>query len=247
VPCDDRAVERSVEIEVWSMPRDVVGSGAVRRGHEAERASDRIANRAIMLDERRQLRQLLEGLSPDQWQQPSLCAGWSVRDVVAHLVAWDNVLLYRSRREHRAAGLRFSKLYLGSWCSMGQLNRRLARTTEGLTPEQLTRQFGADDDDVLSWLFDGSNPGAHLAEYVIHDQDIRLPLDLPREIPPDHLRVALDGVTKLPGVRISTLRRLRQARWQASDIDWGRGRGPVKSLPAAAVLMALAGREPLHR
>ena len=34
--------------------------------------------------ERTQLATLLHSLTPQQWQTPSLCAGWSVRDVVAH-------------------------------------------------------------------------------------------------------------------------------------------------------------------
>lgn len=37
--------------------------------------------------ERRALIDLLESLSPDPWAMPSLCAGWTVQDVAAH-VAW---------------------------------------------------------------------------------------------------------------------------------------------------------------
>jgi Mycothiol maleylpyruvate isomerase N-terminal domain len=31
------------------------------------------------------LARLLEGLSDDEWEQPSLCAGWRVCDVAAHV------------------------------------------------------------------------------------------------------------------------------------------------------------------
>lgn len=39
----------------------------------------------LAADERRDLADFLETLTPEQWQQPSLCAGWTVRDVVAHV------------------------------------------------------------------------------------------------------------------------------------------------------------------
>jgi uncharacterized protein (TIGR03083 family) len=37
--------------------------------------------------ERRALAADLAGLTPDQWTTPSLCGGWSVHDVLAHMVA----------------------------------------------------------------------------------------------------------------------------------------------------------------
>ncbi|MGH8998570.1 MAG: maleylpyruvate isomerase N-terminal domain-containing protein [Acidimicrobiia bacterium] len=30
-------------------------------------------------------------LTPDQWATPSLCAGWSVRDVVAHILSYEEL------------------------------------------------------------------------------------------------------------------------------------------------------------
>ncbi|MGV7637339.1 maleylpyruvate isomerase family mycothiol-dependent enzyme, partial [Mycobacterium kansasii] len=30
---------------------------------------------------------LLDGLTPEQWAAPSLCAGWAVNDVAGHLAA----------------------------------------------------------------------------------------------------------------------------------------------------------------
>jgi uncharacterized protein (TIGR03083 family) len=37
--------------------------------------------------ERRALAADLADLTPEQWETPSLCAGWSVHDVLAHMVA----------------------------------------------------------------------------------------------------------------------------------------------------------------
>jgi uncharacterized protein (TIGR03083 family) len=195
-----------------------------------------------MRDERRDLRRLLEGLTPEQWRHESLCTGWSVRDLVAHLVGWDDLLLYRTRREQLHALLRFGKLYALSLGSMTRVNHHIQSRVGGPAPDELVRRFGADDGPALKWLFDWTNPGAHLAEYVIHHQDIRRPLGLLRQVPPDRLTAALNGITKLPGVRWSAWRQLRRCRWEATDVDWRRGRGPAVAGRAEAILMGLARR-----
>ena len=47
--------------------------------------------------QRMNLAALLEQLSADDWRQPSLCAGWTVRDVAAHLTLQQSVPAARSR------------------------------------------------------------------------------------------------------------------------------------------------------
>ncbi|MFG2181659.1 maleylpyruvate isomerase family mycothiol-dependent enzyme [Streptomyces abikoensis] len=41
--------------------------------------------RTAMASERRELADILDGLTEDQWNAPSLCAGWRVREVAAHM------------------------------------------------------------------------------------------------------------------------------------------------------------------
>lgn len=165
-----------------------------------------------MLEERRAIRALLETLTPEQWAAPSLCAAWTVRDVVAHLVAWDDLIIYRTPRDHRRALVRFIRLYAVSLASMRRLNRRLNAPLDDVPVADLLERFGADDDAELRWLFDGSNPGAHYAEYVIHHEDIRRPLGLAREAPTDRVAAAIDGARRLPGVRLQAQRRRRLRR-----------------------------------
>ena len=195
-----------------------------------------------MRDERRDIRLLVQQLTPEQWEADSLCAGWTVRDVVAHLIGWDDLLLYRTRGEHVRAVLRFAALYVASGASMRVVNRRISSRTDHLATAELRARFGADDGADLRWLFDGSNPGAHLAEYVIHHRDILGPLGLHRRIRPDRLVGALDGVTKLPGVRLTAWLRLGRRRWKATDVDWSGGRGAVRFATGEDILLALAGR-----
>jgi uncharacterized protein (TIGR03083 family) len=165
-----------------------------------------------------------------------------VRDLVAHLVGWDEVLLYRTRREHVVLLARFAALYASSLASMERVNRRLQRRTRGLDERALADRFAVDDGADLKWLFDGTNPAAHLAEYVIHHQDIRRPLGLPRAVPSDRLTTALEGITRLPGVRMSAWLRLGRTRVEVSDAAWARGHGPVRRMTSEAALMWLAGR-----
>lgn len=53
---------------------------------EAEDVSDRAAIWDAVHQARRRLVQDLEGIADEQWQAPSLCPGWSVHDVLAHLI-----------------------------------------------------------------------------------------------------------------------------------------------------------------
>src|SRR4029453_18524093 len=46
---------------------------------------DREESWRVITEQRLALARLLEGLSDNEWEQPSLCAGWRVRDVAAHV------------------------------------------------------------------------------------------------------------------------------------------------------------------
>jgi uncharacterized protein (TIGR03083 family) len=52
-------------------------------------------------DERAALLEVLRSLSPEEWNAPTVCAGWSVKDIAAHLIADDFGRLSRSRDGHR--------------------------------------------------------------------------------------------------------------------------------------------------
>src|SRR5829696_3067782 len=46
---------------------------------------------SLARDERAELADFLQTLSPSQWEAPSLCADWRVRDVVAHVISYDEL------------------------------------------------------------------------------------------------------------------------------------------------------------
>jgi hypothetical protein len=47
--------------------------------------------RRLAADERADLAAFLSTLTPQQWQAPTLCTRWRVRDVVAHVISYDNL------------------------------------------------------------------------------------------------------------------------------------------------------------
>ncbi|WP_407665849.1 maleylpyruvate isomerase N-terminal domain-containing protein [Mycolicibacterium aubagnense] len=55
--------------------------------------------------ERRDLVEFLGGLTTQQWEQPSLCTGWRVRDVVGHIIGYDELTGAQTVREFLRGGL----------------------------------------------------------------------------------------------------------------------------------------------
>lgn len=81
-------------------------------------------------------------------------------------------------------------------------------------------------------------PKLVLADLLIHQQDIRRPLNRLRTVPEGTLRTVLDN----PDPFIHSKRRLRGLRWTATDIEWIDGTGPEIYGPGEAIVMAVGGR-----
>lgn len=79
-----------------------------------------------------------------------------------------------------------------------------------------------------------------LVDGLIHHQDIRRALGVPREIPRERLSAALPFATSAPPIRASP--RITGLRLVATDVDWATGEGPTVEGPAEPLLMAIAGR-----
>ena len=65
--------------------------GICPAGHACGGASLRPVDvRGLAGEERADLAAFLSSLTPEQWQAPTLCPGWRVRDVVAHVISYDD-------------------------------------------------------------------------------------------------------------------------------------------------------------
>lgn len=184
---------------------------------------------AEIADERRRMADLADGLSAEQRATPSLCAGWTVHDVVAHLVVPLEVGIPGFVLAMLAARGNFDRANV-------RLARRQARRPVGELTEVLRRRADS------RFTPPGMGPEAPLTDLLVHGLDIRRPLGLPREIPPDRLRTALTFAVTTPLGGVVTREALRDLRFEADDVDWAHGRGSAVRGPADDLLLAITGR-----
>lgn len=177
--------------------------------------------------ERADLVELLASLTPQQWEAPTLCSRWRVREVVAHVFSYEELstvgLIGRFLRGGVATG-RVNQIGVDACADRGP-DELLALARAHLEPRGLTAGFGG---------------RIALTDGTIHHQDIRRPLGLPREVPAERLLCVLDFARIAP--TIGAKRRIKGLTLTATDVDWSTGAGPVVEGPAESLLMALAGR-----
>jgi uncharacterized protein (TIGR03083 family) len=178
-------------------------------------------------EERLSLAGLFEDLSEQEWETPSLCAGWRVRDVAAHLTLAHmgafpaTVALARARgnfnRMVRDTALRQACLPVREYAPRLRAmagSRRKAPGVSHLEP---------------------------LIDVLVHGQDIALPLGRTRPMPAQAAMAAADRVwPDLFPWRAE--RKLRGFRLAATDCSWSAGDGLLVKGPIAAILLLLTGR-----
>ena len=184
-------------------------------------------------EEREDFANFLDGLLPEQWEQPSLCELWRVRDVVAHVISYEELSRWQLVRRFAKGGLLPPRI---NAIGVAEYVERSPRQLTGLMrtcipPRGLTSAFGG-----MIGLVDG----------MIHQQDIRRPLGIGRVIPPERLQRALNIALHSPATRGA--RKVRGVRPIATDIDWAYGEGLEVSGLGEALLMAMAARpDALHQ
>ena len=170
---------------------------------------------------------LLRTLTPEQWQAPSLCAGWSVRDVAVHVVSYDPLSV-------RQLGGAFAR---GRF-RVDRVNELVLRAYDGLSTSAVVDLVARHQ--VPRGLTAGFGGGIALTDGTIHHQDIRRALDLPRTIPGGHLVPVLEFARSAP--TLPARRLTRGLRVVADDVAYDAGSGPEVTGPGEALLMAMSGR-----
>lgn len=179
---------------------------------------------------RRYIADVLETLTEDQWTQNSLCTGWTVRHVAAHLLQY----VYVSFAQFFLVSLR----YRGNTdATVDHFARQLAQQ-DSATLIHTLRQHA--DDHVNPFRV---GPWGPFAETCIHLRDIARPLNLNANVPTqdwDHLLSYLLS----PGAASSITNPARSTgvTFIATDTGLRHGHGPPVSGPAEALCMVLAGR-----
>lgn len=169
----------------------------------------------------------LSGLSDAQWQTPSLCSGWSVHDLLAHIVA-----------TAETTKLGFFGRFAGSGFNFGKMaDKEVAEGTKAGPAATLTALRAVQN-------FTKSPPGpvdSWLGETLIHSEDIRRPLGIKREYPIDAVVRTLDFY-KGSNLIVGAKKRIAGLTLRAADADWSTGSGPEVSGPAMSLLLATTGR-----
>lgn len=184
---------------------------------------------ADIADERRITADFLATLDDEQWATPSLCEGWTVHDVAAHLL----MPLVTSSWAFAAAMLRHRM-------SFDRANTDLTATVAKRSNDEIISELREHAEDRFTPP--GLGPAAPLTDLLIHGEDMRRPLRLSRDFEASRLIVALDFLTSGNRLGFVPPSRLTGFRFAATDLNWSFGEGVDVLGPAESLMLAIAGR-----
>jgi uncharacterized protein (TIGR03083 family) len=180
-------------------------------------------------DQRRALVHLLEDLSEEEWRKPSLCKGWTVRQVAAHLALQNTTW---SAMPRAVPGL------IRHGGMNGAIHAMACRHAE-LPVEVIVGEIR---DRIGVWRPLPTVTFRETAiDYLVHGQDIAVPLGRPLPMPPGLAVLAADRVWASPRM-FHARKKLAGYRLVAGDVPWAAGRGHEISGTISALLLLLTGR-----
>ena len=186
---------------------------------------------AVIDRERLGLADLLEDLSAEEWLHPSLCSGWRVCDVAAHLALAHTGPVQAVLGMVRARG-NFDRM-------ISDTARRHATAPQRQVIAEIRAMAGS------RRLAAGVTYVDPLLDVLVHGQDIAVPLGRSRPMPVEAAATAATRVWTMPWPLSDAFRaraRLSGLELVASDIDWSVGEGARVEGPIAALLLLLTGR-----
>jgi uncharacterized protein (TIGR03083 family) len=183
----------------------------------------------LFFEERDSIVQTLRSLTPEQWDAPSLCDGWRVRDVAGHMITGVEMSLPTVLIKTVRAGFNINKASARAGKEAGsrptdELTTALASTTE------------------LSGFAKVLGYAKLVPDITIHHEDIRRAVGLtPHEVPAERMKFSLSTLRKDTGP-LKAKKRTSGLRFVATDLDWAEGEGPEVRGPALSLLLAMGGR-----
>lgn len=173
----------------------------------------------LIKDEQTEFADLLRSLPSASWSRPSLCEGWTVREVVLHSAAH----IHNQQRDKAVVEehAKRTDAELIEWLESAPL--------ESKAPSAWIRRLSSE---------------VQRGELMIHQQDVRRALDMPRAIPTERISAVLEfGLRPLGSLSLAHARqRSKGLRPVSSESDWAWGSGAEIRGPLEAILMATAGR-----
>jgi uncharacterized protein (TIGR03083 family) len=183
--------------------------------------------REAVREEMRDLAECLAGLTDEQWNSPSLCTRWRIRDVLAHVTAgaqgaFSTGVITRGMLRH---GFNYNRWVAADGRTRGQQE-----------PGDILRAFRA----AAAAGSAGNQSVTALSHVLIHGQDVCRPLGIRRDLCEAHLVAVADFVKTSFIFRAK--KRIAGFTLTATDVEWSYGDGPEVTGPAEALVMMMAGR-----
>jgi uncharacterized protein (TIGR03083 family) len=177
----------------------------------------------------RTLAELLSAAPDAAWSTPSLCDGWRVREVVAHLTmparyTTDEFMVELERCDY----------------DFTQLSNEIAGRDGALPADRLVGDLRSEE--LHHWTPPGGGYHGALNHVVIHGLDVTVPLGAPGFAPEETIRVVLDDLTQGGGHEHFGID-IEGRLLEASDIDWTFGSGQALRGAAEDLALALCGRK----
>jgi len=186
----------------------------------------------LRLEEMAAISELLHELSQEDWDHPSLCDGWRVRDVIGHMCVGYTTPMPAMIVKVGRRGFNVPK---------ASREESVAFATDHAPAEILAVFDAVYRGNVRKGIAKVIKPAEGLVDHVIHHQDVRRPLGRPRVVPEERLVAALGVIPGLGGF-VGAKKRVAGLRLVATDVEWSEGQGPEVSGPGEAILLAASGR-----
>ncbi len=183
--------------------------------------------------QRRVVADLLSGLADEQWREPSLCEGWTVRDVAGHLAS------------------QYTTSVSAVVAAMVRARGSLDRATTELAVRHGRRPTEELVEEIRALVGVRRRPAVIgdvevLTDILVHGMDVAVPLGLDYPVPADAAAVSASRVWAAPWHlrrAFPSTRRYAGIRLAASDAAWSRGEGAAAEAPMSVLLLLLTGRD----
>jgi uncharacterized protein (TIGR03083 family) len=177
--------------------------------------------------ERKALAEDLEGLTDKRWDTPSLCEGWSVREVLAHMTGTAEM-----------TPVSFFPKIVGSGFKLSNLSEKEIRKRVKGSPKDTLARF-------KSRITSNNHPpgpvDSWLGETIVHSEDIRRPLKIKHDYAQDAVIRVADFYRK-SNLVVGGKKRVAGLSLKATDADWSAGSGPEVTGPLVSLVLAIVGR-----
>jgi uncharacterized protein (TIGR03083 family) len=178
--------------------------------------------------ERQAFGEVLTDLSDADWDSRSLCEGWRVREVVAHMTM-----------PFRYPALQLLAEMVRSRGNFARMADRVARRDAQAPIGRLLDGWRTNENHP--WKPPGGGLNGALTHDVVHGLDITIPLGIEHPVSESTLRVVLEHATSPLSLKHFGLD-LTGIRLEADDLDWAFGNGEPLRGAVHYLLMVLMDR-----